>query len=296
MRNGSGVYSKPAGTTASPNTTIESSKFNAVIDDLVADANAARPITAGGTGATSAAAARAGLEIDKKVAYAAKTGDYTAVEEDNNTVLVFSAAATLSLTAVATLGANWHITVKASGGTVTIDPNSTETIDGKATFVIPQGGTVEIISTGTGFVTMANVGAVAFKAHRNGDSGIINPSTSTKLSFFFTDFNVGGFYNTSTSQFVPPAGHYILTAICYYSAGLVAGEDYQIFIYKNGSTVIANTINRAVNTSGQSISATAVVDANGTDYFEVYVSAGQGGSKTISGDKTVTYLSGGSLK
>lgn len=61
-RNGSGVYSKPAGTTFVPNTVIESAKVNQVIDDLVADANAARPITAGGTGATSKSDAAAALE------------------------------------------------------------------------------------------------------------------------------------------------------------------------------------------------------------------------------------------
>jgi hypothetical protein len=53
-RDGSGVYSLPAGTTASPNTTIESAKYNAFGADLVVDANAARPITAGGTGAATA--------------------------------------------------------------------------------------------------------------------------------------------------------------------------------------------------------------------------------------------------
>lgn len=49
-RNGSGVYSKPAGTTAVPNTTIESAKFNQVIDDIAQDLNFPRPISAGGTG------------------------------------------------------------------------------------------------------------------------------------------------------------------------------------------------------------------------------------------------------
>lgn len=63
-RDGSGVYSKPSGTTAVPNTTIESAKFNSVVDDLVTDANAARPITAGGTGATSASTARTALGLD----------------------------------------------------------------------------------------------------------------------------------------------------------------------------------------------------------------------------------------
>lgn len=62
-RSGSGIYSKPTGTTATPNTTIQSSQFNATIDDLVADANAARPISAGGTGATTAAQARANLLV-----------------------------------------------------------------------------------------------------------------------------------------------------------------------------------------------------------------------------------------
>lgn len=62
-RNGSGVYSKPAGTTAVSGTTIESAKFNSVIDDLVDDANAARPIVAGGTGATTAAGARTNLGL-----------------------------------------------------------------------------------------------------------------------------------------------------------------------------------------------------------------------------------------
>lgn len=52
-RNGSGVYSKPPGTTAVPNTTIESAKFNSVVNDLVQDANAPRPVVAGGTGGNS---------------------------------------------------------------------------------------------------------------------------------------------------------------------------------------------------------------------------------------------------
>ena len=61
MPRSGGVYSKPAGTTAVPNTTITSASFNAVVDDLVTDANAARPIAAGGTGATNANAAMTNL-------------------------------------------------------------------------------------------------------------------------------------------------------------------------------------------------------------------------------------------
>lgn len=57
------VYSKPAGTTAISGTTIESAVFNSVVDDLVSEANAARPIQAGGTGGTTAAAARSSLGL-----------------------------------------------------------------------------------------------------------------------------------------------------------------------------------------------------------------------------------------
>lgn len=53
-RDGSNVYGAPGGTLASPNTTIESSKYNAFVADLVVDLNAARPVSAGGTGRTAA--------------------------------------------------------------------------------------------------------------------------------------------------------------------------------------------------------------------------------------------------
>lgn len=60
-RDGSGIYAPPAGTTATSGTSIESAKYNAFISDLTADANNARPIVAGGTGATTASAARTAL-------------------------------------------------------------------------------------------------------------------------------------------------------------------------------------------------------------------------------------------
>ncbi|WP_410176781.1 hypothetical protein [Sinorhizobium medicae] len=58
-----GVYSPPAGTKGVSNTTIQSVPYNALVDDLTSDANAARPITAGGTGATSASIARTDLGV-----------------------------------------------------------------------------------------------------------------------------------------------------------------------------------------------------------------------------------------
>jgi hypothetical protein len=64
-RDGSGVYHTPAGTDGVPDTTIDSSKYNTNVHDVENDLNTARPIVAGGTGATSADAALQSLLAEK---------------------------------------------------------------------------------------------------------------------------------------------------------------------------------------------------------------------------------------
>lgn len=58
-----GVFSLLSGSKGTPNTTIQSAPYNAQLDDFAADANAARPITSGGTGATTASGARTALGL-----------------------------------------------------------------------------------------------------------------------------------------------------------------------------------------------------------------------------------------
>jgi len=77
-RNGSGVYSRPAGTVAVPNTTIESAKFEALVTDIINDLNVPRPISAGGTGSTTAADARTALGISATNTPFTPTGDIAA--------------------------------------------------------------------------------------------------------------------------------------------------------------------------------------------------------------------------
>ncbi|MBB5663265.1 hypothetical protein GGE68_001441 [Rhizobium leguminosarum] len=98
---------------------------------------------------TVMAQAKAG--IDGKAVYAAKSANYLALAADNNAVLRFTAAATLTLTAAATLGASWHLLVWADGADVTIDPNGAEPVNGAATVVVPNGNMVLLICTGTAF-------------------------------------------------------------------------------------------------------------------------------------------------
>jgi hypothetical protein len=96
-RSGGGIYSKPAGTTAVPNTVIESSKYNSTIDDIVTDLNAARPISAGGTGSTTAADARTALGISATNTPFTPTGAIAATNVQTALAELDSEKATASL-------------------------------------------------------------------------------------------------------------------------------------------------------------------------------------------------------
>lgn len=58
-----GVYTLPPGTGGTPNQPISSTMFNTFAGDVAQDLNGARPISAGGTGATNATQARANLGL-----------------------------------------------------------------------------------------------------------------------------------------------------------------------------------------------------------------------------------------
>jgi hypothetical protein len=62
-RNGSGVYSLPAGVIVANGQTIDANQHNPALNDFASDANTARPIVAGGTGGTSATEARTNLGL-----------------------------------------------------------------------------------------------------------------------------------------------------------------------------------------------------------------------------------------
>jgi hypothetical protein len=93
-------------------------------------------------------------QSDLKETYVSQAGNYTALATDNNAVHLYTAATpTVSLTAAATLGANWHYTIIAYGGPVIIDPNGAETINGNATLTLSTGTSTKIICDGTNFFT-----------------------------------------------------------------------------------------------------------------------------------------------
>lgn len=83
--------------------------------------------------------------------YTTKSANYTALYTDLNYTIRFTASATLSLTAAATLGNAWRIRVMAYNGDVIIDPNASETINGSTILILRSGLTADIVCDGTNF-------------------------------------------------------------------------------------------------------------------------------------------------
>jgi hypothetical protein len=171
--------------------------------------------------------------------------------------LRFTAAATLSLTAAATLANGWPLSVVADGGVVTIDPNGSETINGKTTLIVPNGSSCTIICDGSNFFTVTEpsiwetIGVYDFTGLGTAGQLVQNLGAYRDLRFRF-DYSGSG-SNSMAMQFSDNNGSTFVTSAAYVRAeinysqlpsGVVAGG--------NGSdtSIILGTIAPA---SGQSL-------------------------------------------
>jgi hypothetical protein len=114
--------------------------------------------------------------------FTSRAAGYTAVKADHNQVSLFTASATLGLTAAATLTNGWEHIVVASGGDVTIDPNGSELINGLTTVSVLNGQRAVIRCNGTAFYAAisgeATIG-LAIQGHRYGLTLSNNGSDAT---------------------------------------------------------------------------------------------------------------------
>lgn len=182
-RNGSGVASKPAGTTAVAFTTIESAKFNQVIDDIYAIFNDPAPVVKGGTGATTAADARTNLDVPKKVT---TTTDNTLVRFDGTSgqhqasaISVSDGGAMSGLTSLTMAGALSGVTSLSMGGALTGVTNLTMsgnlsgvvdlTITGAANFGSMKIGEASFVSDAP--LEVSSVSGIALAAEYKGGAG-----------------------------------------------------------------------------------------------------------------------------
>ncbi|MFW2232650.1 MULTISPECIES: hypothetical protein [Rhizobium] len=248
-----GVYSKPAGTTPSVGQVIDPAPWNALTTDLGNEITNSLPrdgsapmiaplkaasgtVSAPGVGFASVTQtglylkgggllgfAQNGVDMtfDKAMVYAAKSADYLALASDDNTVHRFTAAATLTLTAAATLGANWHYTIMADGGDVTIDPNASETINGALTLRVPNGSKCFIICSGSAFFAFVTSDDTHSECRLalSGGNLLLSRFNGRRLT-------IGG-----ASEVIPSAG------ITLAAAGLTPSTLYHIYAYMNSGTM-----------------------------------------------------------
>lgn len=120
--------------------------------------------------------------------------------------------------------------------------------------------------------------------------------TETKVTFGTEVTDVGGYYNTSTSRWTPPAGPVHMSAALFFSGALVSGGTSYVVIYKNGAPFRAGAGQNGANTGVSAGFVSAIDVASGTDYYEVFgFTTTSSGTATISGGTTASRFEGYSL-
>ncbi|WP_377299663.1 hypothetical protein [Rhizobium sp. SGZ-381] len=130
-----------------------------------------------------------------------------------------------------------------------------------------------------------STGKARFRAHKNNvnQAGIAS-ATDTKLTFATEASDVGGFYDAATSKWTPPAGAVFLNSVCQITGTFSATVQVAYLqIFKNGVLFAAGASVHDANTGNTSASVTCTDDANGSDFYEVYLNVA-----TASGTATVT--------
>lgn len=184
-RDGSNVYSAPASATAVPGDTIASASHNALVADLVADLNAARPISAGGTGATSASAARTALGVAAS-SHTHAISDVTGLQADLDAIDTgkadashthtaseitdFSEAVDDRVGALVVAGDGINVTYNDGAGTLTIDNtvtnSDTQILNSTGTWTAPAW----VTATTRSFIQIWSGGASG-NTHSGGGEG-----------------------------------------------------------------------------------------------------------------------------
>ena len=123
-----------------------------------------------------------------------------------------------------------------------------------------------------------------FHVHKNSVDQNITGAAATLVTWGTEVFDIGSKF--ASNRWTPSAGRVLLTWTMWVTVGGV-----NAILYKNGAafkgTFEASASNALVG---------AVIDqANGTDYYEIYVTGGGGGAYVVKGDPVWTFFSGSVL-
>lgn len=128
----------------------------------------------------------------------AKSGNYTGVLGDSHSTIAFSAAATLALDDAASLGNGWSITVWATAGDVTVDPDASEEVNGATSYVITSGSFALIVCDGVEFLLVEI--PYAAQGFRTGDGKITMRAAADPGWILINDGSIGNAASGGTTR------------------------------------------------------------------------------------------------
>lgn len=136
----------------------------------------------------------------------------------------------------------------------------------------------------------------SFSAHKSGtDQTGVASGVPTKVTFPVEAFDTHGYFDTATGRFMPKVpGKYQINGVVTFQSAALNAAVYCI-IFKNGVAHKLGCVTRWGNMTGAAALASSVavvVEANGTDYFELYAYQDTGANNTITGVASDTHFSG----
>ena len=167
----------------------------------------------------------------------------------------------------------------------TLKVSNIETSSGSGTITIGASGETVDLSNGTMTLNSTMKNTPAFLVTISGTQSISN-ATNTKIQFNSEIFDTDNTFDSSTNyRFTPGvAGKYALGAGTLITS-VEADEKLQIIVNKNGSQLDYEPAQRSysTNSGGETVTVQAnlVVEANTTDYFEIFIYHTEGGTRDI---------------
>lgn len=111
---------------------------------------------------------------------------------------------------------------------------------------------------------------VAFSAHRAGVGFNVANNSVTVVDFTTEEYDTNSSFDTATDRFTPPLGKYHLTGCVRTTAGVDNGS-IVVMVYKNGVQYKSGNFELVGGTNAGGSVVSCIVDANGTDYFDLRV-------------------------
>lgn len=157
-------------------------------------------------------------------------------------------------------------------------------------FEINEAGTSKKV-TGAQIAAMVRSTVTTFSAYPAANQTGIANATFTKVNMDTENWDVGGYFDTTNKRWTPPAGKVRMSARVSTGAGQSVGTCL-LCLYKNGARFRDGSPGYAQTANDGACEGSWLVDANGTDYFEIYIILATGGTAQVNAAAQLTRFEG----